>query len=144
LIDQSVTMVTLAGGGAVTGTSGVITGTTFQVQSGTVSARLGGSGSLTKSTIGTVTINSSNLYSGGTTINGGKLRVNNTAGSGTGSGNVAINNSGVLAGTGSISGRVTNNAVAAIPQATSISWHSSTLEAKLGPEGLQIFGRSRI
>jgi len=49
-----------------------------------------------------------NTYSGGTTINGGTLVVNNTSGSGTGSGNVVIGG-GKLTGTGLISGDVTVN-----------------------------------
>jgi len=107
LHNQSVGTVTLAAG-TINGSTGVITGSTYQVQSGIINARLAGSGSLTKSTAGTVTLTSSNVYSGLTTVNAGKLVVKNTSGSGTGSGNVTINNSGVLAGTGSISGTVTN------------------------------------
>jgi autotransporter-associated beta strand protein len=105
---QTVGPVTLAGG-VINGSTGIITGSTYQVQSGLINARLGGTASLTKSTAGTVTLTSSNIYSGGSTLNGGKLVVNNTSGSGTGSGNVTINNSGVLAGTGTITGSVTNN-----------------------------------
>ncbi|WP_035604161.1 autotransporter-associated beta strand repeat-containing protein [Haloferula sp. BvORR071] len=41
-----------------------------------------------------------------TTINGGKLVINNTSGSATGSGAVAVNNSGTLTGQGSMSGVV--------------------------------------
>jgi autotransporter-associated beta strand protein len=48
-----------------------------------------------------------NTYSGGTTISGGTLLVNNTGGSGTGSGAVAVNSGGTLGGAGIISGAVT-------------------------------------
>jgi len=50
-----------------------------------------------------------NCYTNGTIINGGTLTVANTVFSGTGSGPVNINSSGTLAGTGIISGLVTNN-----------------------------------
>ena len=43
-------------------------------------------------------------------MNGGTLSVNNTAGSGTGSGAVAVNSGGTLGGTGTISGATTVNA----------------------------------
>jgi len=105
--NQSVGAVTLAGG-VINGSTGIITGSTYQVQSGAINARLGGTAAMTKSTSGTVTLTSSNIYSGNTVINGGKLVVNNVSGSGTGSGNVSINNSGILAGNGSIAGAVTN------------------------------------
>jgi len=111
--NQTVGAVTLASG-VINGTTGIITGSTYQVQSGTINARLAGGAAMTKSTAGTVTLTSSNLHTGGTTINSGKLAVNNSAGSGTGSGTVTVNNSGVLAGTGNISGAVILNAGSAI------------------------------
>ena len=51
----------------------------------------------------------SNTFSGGTTISAGTLKVNNTLGSGTGAGAVAINSGGILGGNGTISGAVTVN-----------------------------------
>lgn len=95
-------------GGTVTSTSGALNASAYLLQSGTVSARLGGSAVLTKSTPGVVTLTSSNLYTGGTLITGGRLTVNNLTGSGTGSGNVRIGSGGTLTGTGAISGIVTN------------------------------------
>ena len=71
----------------------------------------GGSGSLTlKSTApnGIFTLSAANNYAGGTTISSGTLKVNNTTGSGTGSGNVTIASGGTLGGNGIISGAVTN------------------------------------
>jgi len=55
----------------------------------------------------TLTLAGDNTYSGGTTINSGTLRVNNTTGSGTGSGNVTIAAGAALGGNGTISGSVT-------------------------------------
>ncbi len=69
-------------------------------------------GSIVKNGGGNLTLSGNNGYTGGTTVNAGKLIVNNTFAnttiSGTGTGNVTINNAGtVLAGTGSILGNVT-------------------------------------
>jgi len=66
-------------------------------------------GGLTKSGSGTLSLNLVNTYSGGTILSGGRLLVNNTNGSGTGSGGVTVNG-GTLCGTGTISGAVTVNA----------------------------------
>jgi len=76
----------------------------------------GGMGqSLVKDGTGTLTLSGNNTYPGGTTVNGGTLLVNNTAGSGTGGGAVAVNNAGsALGGTGIISGAVTVSAGANI------------------------------
>lgn len=88
--------------GAITGTTGVLTGSSYAVQSGTVSGILGGSGALTKTTSGTAAITSANTYAGGTSVNAGTLRANNTAGSATGSGNVVVASGARLAGTGTV------------------------------------------
>ncbi len=66
----------------------------------------GTDGSLTKIGTGTLRLTNANLYTGGTTINGGELQVNNTIGSATGNGAVQVN-AGRLAGTGIIAGAVT-------------------------------------
>jgi len=72
--------------------------------SGTISL---GSGSLTKLQGGRWTFSASNDYSGGTVVSAGTLIVNNTNGSGTGSGAVTVNSGATLGGTGIISGPVT-------------------------------------
>ena len=71
---------------------------------------LSGTGSFTKAGSGTLTLSGTNNYTGNTAVNGGTLLVNNTSGSGTGSGALTINAGTTLGGTGSISGAVTNNA----------------------------------
>lgn len=58
--------------------------------------------SLTKSGPNTAILTGANTYSGGTQIDGGTLLVNNTSGSGTGSGLVSVNSGGTLGGTGTI------------------------------------------
>ena len=55
---------------------------------------------------GSLTLTGNNTFSGGTTVNGGTLLVNNTAGSGTGSGPVSINPSGALGGNRNVGGQV--------------------------------------
>jgi autotransporter-associated beta strand protein len=102
----STTTFALRGGNLVG--SGALNATAYQFQSGTVNARLAGAGRLTKTTPGVVTVTASNSYTGGTLVSGGRLTVNNLAGSGTGSGNVTIANGGTLTGWGNISGIVTN------------------------------------
>ena len=72
----------------------------------TYSGILSGAGSLTKAGTGTLTLTGANTYAGGTTVNAGALLVNNTTGSGLGSGVVTVGlatgttASGTLGGTG--------------------------------------------
>ncbi len=73
---DSVGTVTLAGGGSITGsgTSTLTSTGSFAMQSGSVSAILGGTGiALNKTTAGTVTLTSANSYTGATTISAGTL-----------------------------------------------------------------------
>src|SRR5262249_35046890 len=87
---DSVGTVTGANGGSITG-SGASTLTSagsFEMQSGSVSAILGGTGiALNKTTAGTVTLSGANTYTGVTTISGGTLSVA-TIGNGSVAGNL--------------------------------------------------------
>jgi autotransporter-associated beta strand protein len=56
---------------------------------------------------GAVILSGANTYGGGTTIEGTSLLVTNTSGSGTGSGDVVVRNTGTLGGTGSIGAALT-------------------------------------
>jgi autotransporter-associated beta strand protein len=107
------TIGSIAGGGAAGGN--VTLGATLIIGGNnattTFSGLVGGTGGLTKNGSGTFTLDRSagNTYNGATTINAGKLLVNNTSGSGTGTNNVTVNNGAALGGTGKISGAVTVN-----------------------------------
>ncbi len=129
--NQTVGTVSLLGG-SISGTSGLLNGLSYQLQSGTISARLGGTGALIKSGGGTVNLTSSNTYSGGTVINGGTLMVNNVLGSGTGTGRVSINNGGMLMGSGIISGAVTNRAGGTISAGSGVGLFRTGAEFWLG------------
>jgi autotransporter-associated beta strand protein len=82
--------------------------------SGVISSGAGVTSGITKQGSGTVTLSGANSYRGTTTLSAGVLLVDNTSGSGTGSGSVTVNG-GTLGGTGSISGAVTVNAATLDP-----------------------------
>jgi autotransporter-associated beta strand protein len=75
----------------------------------TVASTISGTGSFAKSGTDTMALTGSNSYSGGTTVSGGTLLVDNSAGSGTGTGAVAVNSGGTLGGSGKVSGAMTLN-----------------------------------
>ncbi len=71
---DSVGAVTLTDG-SILGTTGVLTGSSFTVQNGLITAILGGTGNLSKTTSGTVTLSGLNTYTGSTTLSAGTLSV---------------------------------------------------------------------
>ncbi len=73
--------------GSIEGSTGVLTGTSYAVQDGTISAILAGAVNLTKTTSGTVTLTGVNTYTGITAINAGILSVS-TIGNGGVAGNI--------------------------------------------------------
>jgi len=96
--------------GSIEGTGNVFLGANnLAVGSNNLSTTFSGvmqdGGSLTKIGTSTLTLTGENTYTGGTTIEGGKLVVNNTSGSGTSSGAVQVN-AGTLGGRGTIAGEV--------------------------------------
>ena len=74
---------TLAGGSLI-GTTGTLSASSFTFQNGTVSAILGGAGSLTKSTADSLTLSTANSFSGGITLANGTLILANTNAPGSG------------------------------------------------------------
>jgi autotransporter-associated beta strand protein len=66
----------------------------------------GAGGSLTKTGSADLTLRGANTYTGGTVLDQGALMVDNTSGSGTGTGPVQVN-AGILGGQGTIAGAVT-------------------------------------
>jgi autotransporter-associated beta strand protein len=93
--------------GAITG-SGTLSGTAYNIESGSISANLGGAGALTKTTAGTLTVTGSSSYSGTTDINAGTFVANNTVGSATGQGSVTVSSTATLAGHGRVETGVNN------------------------------------
>ncbi|QRF60815.1 autotransporter-associated beta strand repeat-containing protein [Variovorax paradoxus] len=89
----------LLGAKALT-TGGLNTSTTV---SGVIS---GNGGSVVKVGSGTLDLIGANTYTGGTTVAGGALAVNNASGSATGTGGVQVASGAMLAGNGSVGGAV--------------------------------------
>ena len=81
--NETVAAVTLTSG-SITGTgTATLTGSSYDMRSGTVSAILAGAVALTKTTSGTVTLSGANTYSGGASINGGTLALGSSGALGT-------------------------------------------------------------
>lgn len=97
-------LVYLGGQSLTCGTNGLSTLFSGVIQDGGASG--GKHGSLAKIGLGRLTLTGANTYSGGTAINEGTLLVNNTIGSGLGSGPVQVT-TGTLGGIGTIAGAVT-------------------------------------
>jgi autotransporter-associated beta strand protein len=112
--DQTLGIVSLTGGGIG---NGRLNGLHFALEDGYVMAVMEGTGSVTKSSGGTVTLTAANTYGGGTTIDAGTLIVTHDNGLGTGpvvinggtlvvdaviTNAVTIGTGGTLAGTGSM------------------------------------------
>ncbi len=86
----------------------------------TVDNLISGTGSLTQSGTGILTLTAPNLYAGGTTISAGTLALANISDSATGSGAVNVQSTGVLGGTGAAAGPVTIAAGGAIAPGTGV------------------------
>ncbi len=108
---------TAASGGKVT-FSGVIQNPTGQ--DANEAAAAAAINAVTKVGLGTVVLSNANTYTGKTLVNEGTLLVNNTSGSGTGTGPVIVNANGTLGGTGTIAGAVTVAAGGNLAPGTSI------------------------
>jgi autotransporter-associated beta strand protein len=119
--------------GALGGSSGAVVGKGNSTSSGS-SYRVGwnnadatfagqlqadGVNTFTKVGIGRWILTGANSYTGGTVVDGGMLEVDNTSGSGTGTGAVTVNTGATLAGSGIISGAVTVNSGATVAPGSS-------------------------
>ncbi len=84
--NETVGAVSLTGPGNITGNTGVLTGSSYSVShasgTATLSAILGGSGSITKTGAGTLSLSGANTYSGGTVLEGGITVAGNNSGFG--------------------------------------------------------------
>jgi autotransporter-associated beta strand protein len=76
-------------GGSITG-SGTLTGASYTVRAGTISAALAGGGGLVKETGGTVVLSGLNSFSGGVQILGGTLTVSSEVALGAGANTVTV------------------------------------------------------
>jgi autotransporter-associated beta strand protein len=94
------------GGGNITNNAALVFNSSAN---STLNQLIAGTGSLMLLGSGTVTLTANNFFSGGSSVSNGTLMVNNTAGSGTGSGAVTVFSGGKLAGGGAIAGPVTIN-----------------------------------
>jgi autotransporter-associated beta strand protein len=81
--------------------------------SSTASYAIGGTGTLEKQGAGTLTLTGNNTFTGGTTVSTGTLLVNNTGGSGTGSGSLLVSAGATLGGSGEIAGITTISGILA-------------------------------
>jgi autotransporter-associated beta strand protein len=99
--------VTLTGGTIQNGT--LTSSGTFNLQNGTVTAMLTGSGTVIKTTPGTVVLAGTNTYTGDTTVTGGTLQIGNGGTTGTITGSGLIIDNGVLAFDHSDTVTVSNN-----------------------------------
>ena len=93
---QNAGAVTLSSG-TITGTgSGTLTASSFVLQSGTANAILAGTGTVTKNTAGTVTLGRANTFTGSTTISEGRLQLNSNNALGTAASGTTVANGAVL------------------------------------------------
>jgi autotransporter-associated beta strand protein len=95
-----------------------------------ITGRISGAGGLALSG-GHLELTSSNTYSGTTWVHAGTLLVNNTTGSGTGSGTVYVASGGVLAGSGALNGSAVisgsvspGNSIGTLTAFSDVTWNS--------------------
>ena len=72
--NQAVGTVSLGSNGGTINGTGILTGSSFYLENGTISAKLAGSGGLSKILTGMVTLSGANTYTGGNLVSGGTLK----------------------------------------------------------------------
>jgi autotransporter-associated beta strand protein len=88
--------VTLSSGSITGSGTATLTGSSFTLQSGSVSAILGGNATVVKNTAGSVTLSGANTFTGSTTISVGTLQVNSNNALGTAASGTTVANGAVL------------------------------------------------
>jgi autotransporter-associated beta strand protein len=124
----------LALGSGLTHSGAVRNFETVRVASGTatLSGVVSGDTGLEKTGAGTLVLSAANDYTGGTTVLDGTLRVANTTGSATGSGDVIVNTGARFGGDGRIDGNVTLNGgftPGALIVGGDVTWNGSATDA---------------
>ena len=126
---DTVGTVTLTSGG-ITGSTGVLTAAAYNVQSGTISAKLGGAADFSKSTSGIVTLSGTNTFTGTTNVSGGTLVVDGSISS---TATLTVDAPATLRGTGSIASAATINGT--LSTADSVSLGNLTFTSSLAVPG---------
>ncbi|MFN2507824.1 MAG: beta strand repeat-containing protein [Chthoniobacterales bacterium] len=93
---QTTGAVTLASGSIVGTGTGILTASSYTLESGSVSAIMAGAGAVTKNTSGTVILSGANTFTGSTTINAGTLQVNSNNALGTTLAGTTVSNGAAL------------------------------------------------
>lgn len=122
----------------LTGTNGNVTFNT-NGNTLTISGAMSGTGGFTKTGAGTLVLSGANSHTGPTVVNAGTLRVSNTFGSATGSGNVTIAAGARLTGSGTI-GEGLGSVTASINGKLAPGEGAGTLTFNLGGGSLNLVG----
>jgi autotransporter-associated beta strand protein len=85
--------------GSINSSTGTLNATSFSVASGTISARLAGAGTLTKTGAGTVTLSGTNSYTGNTLVQAGELVVDGVIAANT---TTTVESGATISGSGSV------------------------------------------
>lgn len=101
-------------------------------------------GALLTTGLGTLSLTNANTYTGGTTIEAGRLLANNTTGSATGTGAVTVAAGATLGGNGTIAGATTvsgiiapGNSIGTLTIENDVTWNGTAVNAwqfELGPD----------
>jgi fibronectin-binding autotransporter adhesin len=117
--------------GTISSSTGILTGTSYAVQSGTISAILAGTGNLTKTTSGTVTLSGANTYTGTTTISAGTISASNIVVSG-GNSNIGNAATAIVLGDGSNTGILSNTNTATATRGFTVNAGGGEIDASGG------------
>jgi fibronectin-binding autotransporter adhesin len=134
-------------GGTLAGTGSTLTSTAaYDMRAGTVSANLGGSAALNKTTAGTLTLSGSNSYTGTTTVSAGSLIINGNQSDASGvltvSSGATLGGSGTIGGAAIINGILApGNSIGTLTTLGDVTWNASVGNSwvfELGAAGLTL------